>query len=110
MSWGSGGAASSGGGGSSLVVPLDVMIVAWLVVIALGAIVSLYGIRVWRRTGERSMGFLAVGFVLLSVASGVTWFGLWLWGVNMVVCEMGATVFMAGGFGAILYSLWTRAP
>ncbi len=108
MTWGDGG--GSTGGTSSLVLPLDVMLVAWLLVIALGAIVSLYGVRVWRKTGERSMGFLASGFILISVASGITWFGLWLWGANLVVCEMGSTAFMAGGFGAILYSLWTRAP
>ncbi len=56
------------------------------------------------------MGFLAAGFVLISVAAGISWFGLWLWGENLAVCEMGSTAFMAGGFGAILYSLWTRAP
>ena len=101
---------SSSSGGASLAIPLDVMIIAWLVVIALGAIVSFYGIRVYRKTGERSMGFLAAGFVLISVASGITWFGLWLWGANLAICEMGSTALMAGGFGAILYSLRTRAP
>lgn len=108
MSWSSGATSSDGTDLGS--VPLDLMIVAWLVVIALGAIVSIYGLRVYRRTGERSMGFLAAGFVLISVAAGISWFGLWLWGENLAVCEMGSTAFMAGGFGAILYSLWTRAP
>lgn len=89
---------------------LDLMLVAWLLVIGLGAIVSLYGLRVYRKTGERSMGFLAAGFVFISVAAGVTWFGLWLANENLVVCELGSTAFMAGGFGSILYSLRTRAP
>jgi hypothetical protein len=108
MSWDGGGGATSGGG--SIAIPMDVMILAWIAVIALGAIVSFYGIRVYRRTGERSMGFLAGGFVLISVAAGVAWFGLWLWGANLAVCEMGSTAFMAGGFGSILYSLRTHAP
>jgi hypothetical protein len=56
------------------------------------------------------VGFLASGFVLISVAAGIAWFGLWAWGENLAVCEMGSTAFMAGGFGAILYSLKTRAP
>jgi hypothetical protein len=107
VSWGG---ASAGGGSEYVAVPLDIMIVAWLVVIALGAVVSLYGVRVYRKTGERSMGFLASGFILISVAAGISWFGLWLWGANLAVCEMGSTAFMAGGFGAILYSLRTRAP
>jgi hypothetical protein len=108
MSWGGGG--TVGQATEYLTVPLDVMIVAWLIVIALGAIVSFYGIRVYRRTGERSMGFMASGFVLISMAAGITWFGLWLWGENLAICEMGSTAFMAGGFGTILYSLRTRMP
>jgi hypothetical protein len=89
---------------------LDLMLIAWVLVIVLGAIVSLYGLRVWRKTGERSMGFLAAGFVFISVAAGVTWFGLWLADFDPIVCELGSTAFMAGGFGSILYSLRTRSP
>jgi hypothetical protein len=96
--------------GEYTTLPVWVVVAAWLVVIALGALVSIYGIRVYRKTGERSMGFLAGGFVLISVAAGVSWFGLWLWGANLAICEMGSTAFMAGGFGSIFYSLRTRAP
>ena len=90
--------------------PVWVVVVGWILVIALGAVVSLYGIRVYRRSHERSMAFLASGFLLISMAAGVTWFGLWLSGENLAVCEMGSTAFMAGGFGSILYSLRTRTP
>jgi hypothetical protein len=89
---------------------LWIMLAAWVLVIALGAIVSLYAVRVWQKSHERSMGFLALGFVFVSVAAGVTWFGLWFAGQNLAICELGSTGFMAGGFGSILYSLKTRAP
>ena len=87
-----------------------IMLVAWVIVIALGAVISFYGIRVWRKTHERSMGFLAAGFVLVSVAAGVAWFGLWFDGQGPAVCDLGSTAFMAGGFGSILYSLKMRSP
>lgn len=89
-------------------VPLEVMIGAWIAVIGLGAVISYYAIRLYRRTHERTFGFLSAGFALISVAAGLTWFGLWLWGEDLAICEMGSTAFMAGGFGSILYALRTR--
>jgi hypothetical protein len=33
--------------------PLELMIVAWAAVIALGAVISFVGLRLYRKTGER---------------------------------------------------------
>lgn len=89
---------------------LAMVLASWVLIIALGAIVSVYAIRAWRQSHERSMGFLSLGLVFISVAAGVTWYGLWFAGQGLEVCELGSTGFMVGGFGSILYSLKTRSP
>ena len=83
------------------------VLIAWVLVLALGAAVSLYALRAYLKNRQRSFGALAAGFVCLSVASALTWFGLWFAGMGLVVCELGSTGFTAVGFGTILYSLKT---
>lgn len=83
------------------------VLLAWVLVLALGAAVSVYALRAFLKNRQRSYGALAAGFVCLSVASALTWFGLWFAGMGLVVCELGSTGFTAVGFGTILYSLKT---
>ncbi len=83
-------------------------LIGWGIVAVLGAVVSYFGFSVYRRHRERSMGFLASGFVALSVASAVTWFGLYFVGMDLIDCELGTTIAMALGFGLILYGLTSR--
>jgi len=85
------------------------MIALWAIVVVLGVVVSYYGFRNYVRTRERSMAFLATGFVLISGAAALTWFGLYFAGMNLFQCELGSTGLTATGFGAILYSLRTKA-
>ena len=85
------------------------MILLWAVVVALGIVVSYYGFRSYVRSRERSMAFLAVGFVLISGAAALMWFGLYFAGMDLFQCELGSTGATATGFGAILYSLRTTA-
>jgi len=86
------------------------VLLAWIIVIALGAVVSLYAYRAYRTNRTRSMRFLASGLVLLSGAAGFTWLALWWSGMDPMVCELGSTGVSAAGFGSVLYSLRTRAP
>ncbi len=84
-------------------------LVGWGIVALLGAVVSYFAFSVYRRHRDRSMGFLASGFVALSVASAVTWFGLYFVGADLIDCELGTTLAMALGFGLILYGLLARS-
>ena len=86
------------------------VLVGWGLVAGLGAVVSLYGWRVYRRHHERSMGFLALGFVAISGVAAVAWFGLYFLGMDPLTCEMGSTLTMSVGFGSILFGLRTRSP
>jgi MFS-type transporter involved in bile tolerance (Atg22 family) len=88
---------------------LSPMILLWGIVVLLGVIVSYYGFRNYVRNRQRSMAFLASGFVLISGAAALTWFGLYFAGMNLFQCELGSTGMTATGFGAILYSLRTKA-
>lgn len=89
---------------------LEGLIALWAGVVILGAAVSYYAIHAWRSSRERSFGLLAGGFVAISIASGLTWVGLYFMGQPPLICEAGSTSFTFGGFASILYSLRTRAP
>jgi uncharacterized membrane protein YecN with MAPEG domain len=85
------------------------MILLWGIVVVFGVLVSYYGFRSYVRTRQRSMAFLASGFVLISGAAALTWFGLYFAGMNLFQCELGSTGLTATGFSAILYSVRTKS-
>ena len=84
------------------------MLVLWAALVVLGAAVSYHAYRAWRSSRERSLGFLAAGFLALSVVAGVAWFSLYFMGEDIWVCEAGSTGFSVIGFGVILYALRSR--
>ena len=85
------------------------MLATWGLVIALGALVSYYGFKSWRSNKSMNMLLLSGGFVLLSVVPGLSWFGLYLMGVNLFTAEVSCTAIMGAGFVVILASLRLRS-
>jgi hypothetical protein len=80
----------------------------WALVIVLGVVVTLYGIRAYRNTGSRSMLALAVGFAFLSVGTAGSWFGIFDVTQSLFAASFGCVGFIAAGFAMILYSLHTK--
>ena len=81
---------------------------SWLVVLVLGLAVTLYGVRAYRRTQNRSMLALAGGFGCLSVGTAGSWFGIYDMSSSLFYAQFGCVAFLAAGFAMILYSLHTR--
>jgi hypothetical protein len=85
-----------------------VMTGTWTLVVILGVVVTLYGLRAYRNTGSRSMLALAVGFAFLSVGTAGSWFGIYDVSQNLFAASFGCVGFIAAGFAMILYSLHTK--
>lgn len=84
------------------------IVLVWLVIVGLGVLVGYYGFRIFFRTHDRSMGFMAAGFILISGAAGIVWFLLYFAGMNLLQCELGSTGFTAVGLASILYSIRSK--
>lgn len=84
------------------------MTLTWSLVVILGIVVTLYGIRAYRNTGSRSMLALAVGFAFLSVGTAGSWFGIYDVSQSLYDASFGCVGFIAAGFVMILYSLHTK--
>lgn len=85
------------------------IILTWAIVVGLGVVVGYYGLRIYLRSRDRSMGFLAAGFILISGVAGIVWFLLYFAGMSLYQCELGSTGFTAVGFASILYSIRSKA-
>lgn len=85
------------------------ILLTWAVIVALGVVVGYYGFKVYLKTRERSMGFLAAGFLLISGVAGTVWFAMYFAGMDLYQCELGSTGFTAVGFASILYSIRSKA-
>ena len=85
-----------------------VMILLWVGVAVLGGIITFYSLRAGRKTGDRSMVLLGVGFGFLSLATAGVWFGSYLIGTGLFVASMGCTAMLAVGFGVIFAGLRMR--
>ena len=100
----------SGYGGAALdMTELWAIVLIWAIIVGLGILVGYYGVKIFLRTRERSMGFLAAGFLLISGVAGIVWFLMYFAGMNLYQCELGSTGFTAIGFASILYSIRSRA-
>ncbi len=84
------------------------IVLTWAIVVGLGIVVGYYGFRIFLRTRNRSMAFLAAGFILISGVAGFVWFLLYFAGLSLYECELGSTSITAVGFAAILYSIRSR--
>jgi len=74
----------------------------------LGGLITYHAVRAYRRTGNRRLGALAVGF-------GVITLGAALAGIVDLITPLGRdaalvveSLFTAAGFGAVLYSLYRK--
>jgi hypothetical protein len=84
------------------------LIALWTGVAILGGTLAFYSFRSGRRTGDRSMILLGVGFVLLSLATAAEWFGVWLVYDDLFMASLGCTALMAMGFGVMFAALRMR--
>jgi len=78
------------------------------VTLLLGAMITYFSYKAFRRTGARPLWLLAVGFALVtlgSIVAGVFDLGLSLKREYAIIAESGL---MALGFGVIVYSLYAR--
>jgi hypothetical protein len=80
----------------------------WAVIVALGAVIAVYAIRASRSARSRSLLLLGVGFLFISVAAGALWIGLYSWGSDPMMADIGACAAMVIGFGAVLSSVLVR--
>ncbi|SDE71606.1 DUF7521 family protein [Halorientalis regularis] len=78
------------------------------VTLVLGAMITFFSYKAFRRTGARPLGLLALGFAVVTLGSllaGVFDLGLSLPREYAIIAETGLT---ALGFGVIVYSLYAR--
>ena len=81
---------------------------SWLLVLGLGLAVTFYGVRAYRKSGNRSMLALATGFAFLSIGTAGSWFGIYDDTGSLFYAQFGCVGFLAAGFGMVLYSLHTK--
>ena len=78
------------------------------VTLLLGAMITYFSYKAFRRTGAKPLGLLALGFALVTLGSllaGVLDLGLNVGRRSAIIAESGLT---ALGFGVIVYSLYAR--
>jgi hypothetical protein len=78
------------------------------VTLVLGAMITFFSYKAFRRTGAKPLGLLALGFAVVtlgSILAGVFDLGLSLSREYAIIAETGLT---ALGFGVIVYSLYAR--
>ncbi|MGI0132744.1 MAG: DUF7521 family protein [Thermoplasmata archaeon] len=84
------------------------LVALWVGVAVLGGTLSFYALRSGRRTGDRSMVLLGVGFAILALGTTVEWFGVWATWDDLLEASLGCTALMLSGFAVILYALKMR--
>ncbi|HKV89695.1 MAG TPA: hypothetical protein VJQ43_00665 [Thermoplasmata archaeon] len=85
-----------------------VITLSWLVVLALGVVVTFYGVQAYRKTANRGFLALAAGFGFLSIGTAGSWFGIYGATNSLFDAQFGCVGFLAAGFSMILYSLRTK--
>lgn len=78
------------------------------ITLVLGAMITYFSYKAFRRTGAKALWLLAAGFALVTLGSllaGVFDLGLSLGREYAIIAESGLT---ALGFGVIVYSLYAR--
>jgi membrane protein DedA with SNARE-associated domain len=81
----------------------------WAVIVVLGGAIAVYAFRASRSAHSRSLLLLGVGFLLISVAAGVLWIGLYWAATDPMTADIGACTAMVAGFAVVLASVWVRA-
>lgn len=79
-----------------------------LVITGLGAIITYYAFKAYRRTGDRSLGLLAGGFAMITVGAIVAGMSFELIGVPLAAGVIIDGAFVIVGFFLIANSLRVR--
>lgn len=88
---------------------LLVMSVIKVLIFLLGALVTFYALKAYRRTGERALGFLAGGFAVVTIGSAL---GGLVYEFIEQPLAIGVTIegiFILVGFALIAFSLHVRS-
>jgi hypothetical protein len=81
----------------------------WSLIVGLGGAIAVYAFRAGIAGRSRSLGFLGVGFLLMSAAAGFLWVGVYVAVHDPMVSEVAACAATAAGFGFVLLSVRTRS-
>jgi heme/copper-type cytochrome/quinol oxidase subunit 3 len=92
---------------SGLGVQLAIAVVKTLILVV-GGVVTYLAFSAYRRTYDRSLGFLAVGFALIVVGVLLAGFTFELLGVGLGVGILVESLFVLAGLSIIAYSLRVR--
>jgi hypothetical protein len=76
------------------------------ITLVLGATITYFGYRAWRRTGARSLRALTLGFALVTVGSLLAGVADVVFGTPLEVGLLIESSLIAIGFGIIVYSLY----
>jgi tryptophan-rich sensory protein len=80
----------------------------WGVIAVLGLAIAFHAFRARRGDKSRSLTLLGVGFLLISVAAGFLWVGIFFAIHDPMVSGIAATAAMAAGFATVLVSVRVR--
>lgn len=78
------------------------------IILLLGGVVTYLSVKAYRRTRDRSLGALALGFGLITVGVLLAGFTFEVLGVPLGVGVLVESLFVLAGFAVITYSLRVR--
>ncbi|MFB6166017.1 MAG: hypothetical protein ABEJ31_12725 [Haloarculaceae archaeon] len=83
------------------------------ITLLLGALITYYAFKAYRRTRARPLGLLALGFAIVTLGSLIAgavdvWLPMFESGVNRMYAIVVESALTAVGFAIIVYSLHTR--
>jgi len=88
----------------------QVLIIAKLVTMGLGFLIAYQAYGAYRRYRSEPMGFVALGFGLISVGAVIEGVLFELEGISIFVASAVQTSIVAAGMLAVLYSLYDSTP
>lgn len=80
----------------------------WGVIVVLGGAIAFYALKASRSARSRSLLLLGVGFLVLTVAAGALWIGVYWSADDPMIADIGACAAMVVGLGAVLASVLVR--
>lgn len=78
------------------------------ITLVLGGVITFFAARAYRRTGARSIGYLALGFGFVTLGSLLAGAAHQAFGAPTDVVLLIESLLVAVGFGVITYSLYSR--
>jgi hypothetical protein len=78
------------------------------VILLFGGVITYIGYKAYRRTGERSLKMLSVGFCIITVGAFLTGAANQFFSVSLELGVLINSIFVALGLGVIMYSLYMQ--